>query len=332
MTHVPGSLAVPRIEAWSIEQPVSEAEFFRREIGLDIKVAPIDQIASQAAERPVLVVVSEARPYIEFVQQAPPERIVMLMISDESYSPERFQLVANQSAVRAIFRHYAIAPASITDVVASSWEFLRATSSTNVSPRLLPQLLVTGWRTRRRMNRWNELTVPVHAVPLGYTSEFAQALIDDLDLDIGPDDSLVQAARVEQSGRDRSIVFRGSAGTAQRQALVERARLQPDSDVAWIDAHWTSTPAHERASHYVQSLRRAKEALSPPGAVNTETFRYYEAALCGARPVEPRTALTHWGKPVARGGDPLDRILQELRDTRASLATAVADPLGGGRS
>ena len=340
MTGAQHPTALPRIAAWSVEAPASEAEFLRREIGLDITVATPDQIARVAQRQPTAVVVSEPDPYLDLVRDAPPGSLVLFMISDEGYSPDRLALVDGATSIRAVFRHYGIEGASLADVAASTWEFLAATKHSSVSPRVVPHLLATGWRTRGRMKRWGDVSVPVHAVPLGYTSDFAHAVIRALDLDLNSGDSLIQAILAnpdvekqtepwEETGvRDLDTVFRGSPGSAHRQVLVEQAQQQPDSVVEWIDAQWTSVPSLERADRYVASLRRARRALCPPGAVNTETFRFYEAALCGARPVEPRTALTHLGRPIARGAAPLDRIRLALRDVRASLVEALVEVLG----
>lgn len=337
MTSAQQSAVFPRIAAWSVEAPVSEAEFLRREIGLDITVAPPDQIARLAQQQPTVVVVSEPDPYLDLVHAAPPGSLVLFLISDEEYSPNRLALVHGATSIRAIFRQYGIEGASAADIAASTREFLNATIRSSVSPRVLPLLLTTGWRTRGRMKRWRDVSVPVHAVPLGYTSEFAQAVIRALDLDLNADDSLIDAVHAhpgmrnnpdlsrEVEVRDLDMVFRGAPGSVHRQLLVERAQRQPDSVVEWIDADWTSVPSLERADRYVSSLHRARRALCPPGAVNTETFRYYEAALCGARPVEPRTALTHLGRPIARGDAALDQIRLALRDVRASLIGALDD-------
>ena len=340
MTSGQQPVTFPRISAWSVEAPVSEAEFLRREIGLDITVAPPDRIARVAQRQPTVVVVSEPDPYRDLVHAAPRGSLVLFMISDEGYSPDRLDLVHGATSIRAVFRHYGIEGASLTDIAASTREFLSATNRSSVSPRVLPHLLATGWRTRGRMKRWGNVSVPVHAVPLGYTSDFAHAVIRALDLDLNSGDSLIEAIlakpdvneraepRDKTEVRDLDTVFRGSPGSAHRQMLVEQAQQQPDAVVEWIDADWTSVPSRERADRYVASLHRAHRALCPPGAINTETFRFYEAALCGARPVEPRTALTHLGRPIARGDAPLDRIRLALRDVRASLVEAVVEALG----
>lgn len=337
MTGAQLSPAFPRIPAWSVEAPVSEAEFLRREIGLDVTVAPPDQIARAAQRQRTLLVVSEPGPYLDLVHAAPRGSLVLFMISDEGYSPDRLALVDGATSIRAIFRHYGIEVAPLADIAASTQEFLGATKDSKISPRVVPHLLATGWRTRGRMKRWGDVSVPVHAVPLGYTSEFAHAVIRALDLDLNADDSLIEAILANPDMNDQTqpmdrggirnldMVFRGSPGSAHRQVLVEQAQQRPDSVIEWIDAQWRSVPSLERADRYVASLQRARRALCPPGSVNTETFRYYEAALCGARPIEPRTALTHLGRPIARGEAPLDQIRLALRHVRASLIDALGD-------
>ena len=318
--------AYPRIEAWSLEQPVSEAEFLRREIGLVVHVAsPTDLLARLSTARPTVLVISETEPYRDLLHRAPPGSVIAFLISDESYSDDRRELVASSAAVRAVFRQYGLTPAPLGDITSAAGAFVRACRSSTVSPRLLPRLLSVGRATRARMLAWQSVQLPVHAVPLGYTTGFAQAFASTLDQSLPDNASLFDLPPKTEHHRPVAMTFRGSPSTAHRQALVDQARHRVGSDIRWVDAAWASTSASERALSYVQELHASDFALCPPGAVNTETFRYYEALICGAQPVEPRTALTHLGLPVARGGDALELV----RLTLQSVRTTLADMTGG---
>ena len=317
----------PRIEAWSLTEPVSEAEFLRREIGLDVQaVSPSDLQAKLSTDRVSVVVISEATPYRDLLHGAPPGSVVAFLISDEGYTDDRRELIASSPAVRAVFRHYGLSEASLADITSAASDFWRACRSSDVSPRVLPRLLATGRATRARMTSWRAVQVPVHEVPLGYTTEFARAYVSTLDQPQPENASLFALPRPIEQPRPVEITFRGSPSTAQRQALVEQARHRAGNDVHWVDATWTSKPGRERALRYVQDLQASTFALCPPGAVNTETFRYYEALLCGAQPIEPRTALTHLGRPVARGGNAHEAIRLALHSVRHALGEVTGGP------
>jgi len=317
-----------RFAAWSLEAPASEAEFLRREIGMDARVVDPNQLPELIGTgQRTVVVVSEPDRYRQIFEQAAPRSIIVFLLSDEGYSPERLELCSS-SSVAAVYRHYGLEMASTADIAASAREFLRAAGLSTVSRRMLPHLLSEGRRTRQRMQQWKDLAIPVRAVPLGYTSEFCRAVLSRTDRDIGDDASLVGSAPIgEQAGlndaRDIDVVFRGSPGNPQRQAMVEEFMGLPGSDVGWVDAQWQQQESAERAGIYVETLLSARRALCPPGAINTETFRYYEALLCGAEPIEPRTALTHLGRPLARGSEPFEGFKLALAGVRASLMAEV---------
>ena len=131
------------------------------------------------------------------------------------------------------------------------------------------------------MLTWRQVTVPVDAIPLGYTNAFANQRTDNQAID---------------SRRGRSICFRGNRGLAPRILGLEAAKRVPGADIQLVDQVWSGASTDgASARDYVDQLQDSRFALVPPGFVNAETFRYYEALLCGALPVEISVALTHLG-------------------------------------
>ena len=330
MSNSVNTRARARFQALSLEAPVSEAEFLRREIGLDTHVVSESDLAHRVREsEPAIVVVSEPDAYGEVFQEAPTASIVAFLISDEGYSSERLALVRDSPSIRAVFRQYGTERASLGDVARSAWQFIRSTRSSRVSARTLPGLAETGWQTRRRMGDWERLPCPVYSVPLGYTSEFAKSVIEYLHLHVSPTQSLLEPMLVANHERDTEIVFRGALGTAHRQALVESTERQRGSHISLVSRDWAVSTTKNESLAYVESLSRTRCALCPPGSINTETFRFYEAIVCGARPVEPRTALTHLGRPVCRNGNPREEVLRALQRVREQLGISLEDSQRG---
>jgi hypothetical protein len=320
------------LTGWSLEAPVSEAQFLRRELGVTWRLSTEGELRGvlrvAGASRRALIVCSHPEPYAELLRSAPPQSVVLLMISDESYSRSRIDLVRNSPSVAAVCRHYATTPASLAAVVKESAAFLQAARGTSVSSLALPWmvwLLKTGLGTRARMRQWRNLGIPVHAVALGYTNVFADSFVDvvreECSYQIGDDQSLFDAAiPLPRRTRTIRVTFRGQRGQAQRRVMVERAQGQPGADIRVFGKTWSGYDGGDRGRTYVESLLNAQFALCPPGGINLESFRYYEALLCGARPVEPVTALTHQGIVTARGIDARGSVVASLRATQVELA------------
>jgi hypothetical protein len=285
------------ITGFSLEHPVSEQQFLRRELGISWEQVDRAELV-RALQRPGLVIISEPEPYVDVLAQLPSGNAVIMMISDEAYASERLALVEQAPAVRSVYRQYdtrLASPACIAERVSQLTQQARRAS---IRTTALVDLIRVGRATRRRMRSWSKVRVPVHPVPLGYTNTFAKAYADMRS--VNSTDSFFALPRIAARDRSVSVTFRGALGQTERQVMVAAARHIPESDIQVMGGDW-SGKVEEGGDRYVESLLNAHRALCPPGFINTETFRYYEALLCGATPVEPRTALTHQGIPMARG-------------------------------
>jgi hypothetical protein len=193
------------------------------------------------------------------------------------------------------------------------------------------------------MKAWAACLIPVHAVPLGYTSTFSQAFVARHP-EVGDSDSLFSVDALDGE-RPTSITFRGNRGLAARIVGMERAARLPNSDIATIDADWSGFAEGDVGATYVEALSTSRFALCPPGFVNNDSFRYFEALACGALPVEIRVALTHQGiagahspraviRPSWRQGLTLAVEMSEVDRREATLAarSLVADVLARTRT
>lgn len=311
----------------SREPVASESEFLRREMSCEwTQVSQDEIVAAVQGGAPVLVGVSEPEPYREILAAARPRSITLLMISDEAYTPDRLAL-ASSPAVRSVYRQYGVMEASTADTVIEACSLTTGAPRAGMRPSIAAHLMSVGRATRMRMRSWTRLGVPVTPIPLGYTASFAAAFAQRFDL--SPDASLLDASIEEPRhtcpSRGVSVYFRGARGSAQRQVMLARAARRESSRIEVIETNW-SDPQRE-AENYVSGLLSAVHALCPPGSINTETFRFYEALMCGAIPIEPRTALTHLGRPVCRGDRPLDQTRLALSSIRNQLRRDLGEDI-----
>lgn len=303
----------------SREPVASESEFLRREMSCEwTQVSQDELVAAVRGGKPILIGVSEPEPYREILAAARPGSVLLLMISDEAYTPDRLAL-ASSPAVRSVYRQYGVTGASTSDAVMEACSVAAGAPRAGMRPSIAGNLMSVGRATRMRMRSWTRLGIPVTPIPLGYTASFAAAFAQRFDC--APDASLLEACiedpmRTRRS-RDVSVYFRGARGSAQRQVMLARAAARQNSRIEVIETNW-SDPQRE-AENYVVGLLSTVRALCPPGSINTETFRFYEALMCGAIPIEPRTALTHLGRPVCRGDRPLERTRLALSSIRNQL-------------
>jgi len=307
------------ITGLSLESPVSEQQFLRRELGITWEQVDRSEMM-RALKRPGLVIISEPEQYVDVLPQLPKGNTVIMLISDEAYATERLALVGRSMAVRSVYRQYDTKLASTARIAERLSQLAKQAHVASIRPTALVDLIRIGRATRQRMRAWSSVRMPVHPVPLGYTNAFATAYARMRS--VGQDESFFDLPRISSSDRDVPMTFRGALGQTERQIMIAVAQKTPGSDIQILGDDWSGGSA-EHGGSYVESLLNAQRALCPPGFINTETFRYYEAILCGAKPVEPHTALTHQGIPIARGVGGLTLTQLALNGLRHKLRRDV---------
>jgi hypothetical protein len=316
----------PGVVGYSLESPVSEEEFLRRELGVrweTVDSDPLIEVVRQRSEakRRTLMIVSEPEPYWEVLGNLPDRSVALLMLSDEAYTQSRCELVRSRASVAGVIRHYGVTCASMADVLSAVIEFVSQTRGTSVSPRLAWQLFQQGHQTRKRMRDWQRVQVPVLGLALGYTNVFANAYRAVLARQSGQTVAEAQSLfdlTMDFAAHPRTtpMFFRGSFGQPQRQVMVDRARAIPGARIETTDDLWRGFDGAKDGDMYVTGLLDSIQALSPPGFVNNESFRYYEAVICGSEPVEANVALTHQGRLVARPTSSAAIVAQRLHVIR----------------
>lgn len=312
----------PSITALSLEPVASEREFLHRELGVTWEITTPAAITSAARpSHPILLGISEAGSYQELLRELPARSVVLMMLSDEGYSKDRLDLVRESPSVRAVYRHYSVQSASWAAVAAEARRFVAGARAAQLPSRLIVELLRTGRETRERMMKWGEVQVPVNVLPLGYTNTFAVEFTEHFDL--RESSSLFEFAETDTTAikgtalRTTGVFFRGAPGQPQRRVMLAKAAGRSKASIQLVDNTWQGSPIAN--AEYVDGLLNSTHALCPPGWVNTETFRYYEALICGAIPIEPETALTHRGIAPHRGPQPLARVRLALRSAHQAM-------------
>lgn len=307
---------------FSLEPAVSEEQFLRRELDLTWTTVGTEELAEVVAQRHATgkrtaIICSEPDPYLSVLARVPADSVVLVLVSDEGYSAARVRL-AQLAAVHSVYRQYPARPASMAQIARAVAGFAGDARGTSQAGRTALPNWQKGRATRTRMRAWQRVSVPVHDVPLGYTHAFVDAFVKTYVPDADASTSLFDVP-TPQTQRDISVTFRGNRGLAARIVGMERAARIPASDIEMIDADWSGFATGDVGTTYVDALSRARFALCPPGFVNNESFRFFEALLCGALPVELEVALTHQGLNAPR-----DRIAIRAYSWRDGLAQAQA--------
>lgn len=304
---------------------MSERAFLERELGIEWRTVATQELLEQLqSPGPHLVIISDPDLYGDVLANAPTASVVIFLISDEDYTSARLALIERSLSVKAVFRHYSIEPAAPVAIAQAIREFLSDCRHSDVRATTAIDLVSRGRTTRKAMRRWQELTVPVITVPLGYTDAFERAYVDARD--IAPGVSLFDSWQMPAGQRPTSIAFRGIAGQPQRRAMIHTAERQPHSRIEIIDATWSGSNS-DAGQDYVQLLMSTQQALCPPGFVNTESFRRYEAVLCGALPITPPTALTHLGRVPTANWTSVPSAVADVQDRLQDIRRQLVEQL-----
>jgi hypothetical protein len=316
----------------SLESELAESEFLRRELRVKWRVSCEDDLVTEVlnnwgVQKRTLIVASDVRRYDSLLNNCPSDSIVFFILSDEAYSPRALR-IAKHKSIRVIFRHYDIRPLSLIQSVLLVLESTHLITYRGLRLLSFFKIVLQGFRSRIRMNRWNKLAVPVEICPLGYTSKFAQSFCELYEEEIAENDSLFCLKVEAWEKRDYAYSFRGNYGQLQRRYMI--SQIEGGSEIADIvtsGSGWNGSFESElSARDYIQSLLRSKKVLCPPGYTNNESFRYYESIICGAIPVEIPFALSHMGylpcrvagadeeQTLAKSLDAVNRHLKEVRE------------------
>lgn len=298
---------VEKVFAYSLEPPLVEFEYLKRELGLIwVKLGEEELLAklSDPSDGAEVIIVSDSILYERVVRASTPNSLIVVLLSDEVYSPHAYNLINNNDSISIVIRNYGFVPAPISLIVN---ELLRLTRVAGVDPRThyyLCRTFARGIRTRIRMARWKTCNKEVEVLPLGYTSVFANYFSERLS--IGPFESLFQKHPSIYREREIPISFMGTKGQIQRQLALRKLRKVPGAQVSVSESFNGVTGGEVGAPAYVEMLLKSVKVLCPPGYTNNESFRYYESLICGAIPEEERISIAQLGLNSFRANNGLN--------------------------
>ena len=210
----------------------------------------------------------------------------------------------SSESIAVIFRNYAISLASASDIAFEIGIFFRNFINSKESPLDFLKCFLLGFRSTFRMWRWRCIRKPVVVVPLGYTNKFSKSYSDvrlSVDNELREKPFFDYPIPKESMDKGCAISFRGVKGQIQRRMALSTLYDFHDFDLVLVQDIWAgSSSSKSDAPSYVSSLLNSERALCPPGFVNVESFRYYEALLCHSLPIENRVAISHLGTAPAR--------------------------------
>ena len=281
-----------------------DAVWLRRELGIAVQRRPADEIVALASETAgrVGLVVTDPQSYRPIVDAAPPRSLVLMQLYDERYRTESRELATQPSVVHA-FRTFSLDLLPTLGYLAVVSSALADTRRASTAPRQVGAALKSG-RSIRRATRYyaGAGTGRFTTVPIGYTATFAAAYAARF----GPlpnEGSLFEAVLHDGIApatleRDAEVSFRGARGQLQRRTGVHLAARVPGAEcpapVSGFSGHGDALDAEA----YVDLMARSRFALCPPGYSTNESYRVFEALLCGALPTMLSTAVSQGTRPA----------------------------------
>ena len=295
--------AVPFTTLYDLSENLDGA-WIRRELGVEFVTVDEEEILRQAARpgRRVGVVVTDPDSYRPLLSTAPPRSVVVLHLYDERYTPQ-CEEVANMPSVFSLYRPFSLERATNIAYIASVAAALADIRVGTTNVRQIGAALKSGRAIRSAVQRYNRAKNDgFYTVPIGYTAAFAEVYEARFG-PIGRYTSLFDHAleRDESASVERvlDVSFRGARGQFQRRTGVGLASQRPRSDCSTPIRSFSGDGNELDAATYLELMLRSRFVLCPPGFVTNESYRTYEALLCGALPVMLTTAVSQGTRPAA---------------------------------
>jgi hypothetical protein len=272
--------------------PVISAEFFRRELGIDILVE--SDLPRNTLNENLIIVMNdeELEAWRETLISARKGTIVVLLIGSETLNLRVIRELIRYTSVRHVFVQYALIP---------SLRFLPQTYISFVLdfPRSLFQrdFYRSVYRGLKRSLKEMYLLMfnKISYMPLGYTDSFYVQAVAEGFIPENLVSSLFEM-KVKNLFLEKkfNISFQGyKSGPIRRLVLNQFVRKPLSKSIIIFTERWGSSVG-EKIS-YVNISRNSHMVISPPGHTSNLAFRHAEAAICGALPIAPICSLQDLG-------------------------------------
>jgi hypothetical protein len=281
----------------SLEEPLAESEYLRRELNVEWHTSSQEEIFSTISENSsvgnkTLIIVSTVDIAFNLVRRSPANSIVLLILSDEAYSTNAYKL-ARLDSVYSVMRNYSITSQPKVRYLKTAksvfGKYLKSTTNRYLAP--VEVGLVLAWYIRNNfvMSKWRRLKKPLSILPLGYTNKFAKSFSSLMS--IGDGKSLLMTPTGSVSERAISISFSGTRGSVQRRTAIDFLGDIPGSHLSVNRNGWNGHESSGTDVSYCQILLSSSYCAALPGHISNESFRYYEALVCGALPIRFHLSL-----------------------------------------
>lgn len=233
----------------------------------------------------------------EFLATLPKDSIIGWCHSDESFDLEFNKRISEISAIKLILRPYRINDFSVR-------KSLRALTQTILNLRYSKNikfiLKVVLWQLRgfsMQYRQWKIKRVYLKShkkflnILIGYTNIFAISLINGEKFPgVTAGKSLFELlSSIDHEFGERSITFSGQTGQVVRETALRALSRFPESFLIYRDSYGASNNLEEdvrvKGAEYVDSLKRSRLVLCPPGNISGESFRIFETILMRRVPV-----------------------------------------------
>lgn len=287
------------IDAYTTIDPSSESQFLRRELGITwnkVSQTALLQIVDENLKsgRGTLVIINAEQFWPELISMFPPNSLTVLQLSDETLAEWLLELPKIPS-VKSVYRNYSVKPVGLAIFALSFLTNYTHALLFGIKSNEILTAYKQGFRMRQRAIRLHSLRgkAPTE-FPLGYTNKFAAAFTQAFGM-MNPDVSLFCAPTgIKGRASKRAFVtFSGGEGGFHRSYVLRSIKNMRHVSISLSPSPWNGTEAIGlEANSYIDSLVGNRFALCPPGTVSNESFRFFEALICGSYPLVAPFSIT----------------------------------------
>lgn len=281
---------------------MSEVEFLRRELGITWQAMSATNLVKTFTDRyqrglRSLLIVSDPLPAMKVVDRLPLSSVVLILLSGERPNPLTLEL-AKKPAIHKIYRNYSVVPLPWVQTVKTSMSALidaflfGAMGTKGLSVVNWLRAITLGSRNKRHLRGWKSLSGKIEYFPLGYTSKFAKSILHLLNSqNYGGSLFELELDEFRAADEGNTVEFSGSLGAWQRRVGLQHAARRQGSSVYVTNVGWRGS-SDKIDLAYCDRMLNSKYVFCPPGYSANESFRVYEALICGSMPLRLGSALT----------------------------------------
>lgn len=281
---------------YSITEPTSEAQYLKREFGIEWITSSATNLIKKVNENAsngirTLLIVDTNIYWVEILRALPDDSAVLMQISDETLSPELLCLPSLPS-VSKIYRNYSVSDIPFLQFLFDAFFTIFFALQTRVNLNICIASIKYGYRMRQRAAVL-KASGSVFEFPLGYTNKFANSYSRNMNLShiTSLFSHAVNLKNIEKN--NNQVVFKGGPGGVPRQIAVAQTKKLRNVQIETSTSGWNGTEGlGNSVEDYIESLINCKFALCPPGTVSNESFRFFETLICRSLPITSNSTIT----------------------------------------